>query len=163
MLGFSAEQAKLTSINVRTQGNEESPVEAVDFKFECVVGGAVAQPLLGTDEMPNLWHENKDRDPLYTGLTSIISWAAFSADKLNFSAVRFKAADLKKFSFKPVAGGKLELTFTASITEPTDSQVNNMRHLLKGKAKLVVAAERDLFDDPKSEEEEDDGQEKLDV
>jgi hypothetical protein len=159
MMNFSAEQTKLISVNIRAQGNEEAPVDAVDFKFECVVPGEAADYLLGADEAL-LWHDNKDRDPLYTGLTSMISWATFKADNLSFSRVSFKEADLKKFSFKPVAGGKLELVFTASITEPSDSQINNMRKMLKCHAKLVVSAERDLFDDP---EEEDDDQGDLDV
>lgn len=153
MLKFAAPKATLKAMKISAKGNDDAIIDAVDFTFECVVDGDITIDLLGTEELPNFWHKNSDKDALFTGLTNMNSWAEFDAEKLNFGPIKFKTAELKSFSFKPIAGEKIELSFRAFIREPTDTQVNGMRHALKSSHKLVVAAEGDLFD-PEEEEEE---------
>lgn len=145
-LNFESITAKLTHINVRKQGPEEESVTAIDLKIECETTGAVLSAILGTEEAPNFWMDNEDKDILYSGLSECTTWGTFDGRELKIAGLHFKSADLKKFKFKPIAGQQVDLTFSASILNPTDREINILVEVLHDESPLKVISKPDLFD-----------------
>lgn len=145
-LNFDSQFAALNHLNIRKEGPEEAPETAVDLKLKCEVTGGILQELLGADDQPEFWRDNEERDVLYSGLSEVTTWGIFDNHELKYGGLRFSSAKLHKFKFKPIAGGLVDLEFSASVKGPTDREVNLLVELLKEECRLEVAGPPDLFD-----------------
>lgn len=146
-INFSSSEAELKHLNIRKEGPEDMPVTAIDLKINCETAGDCLPSLLGCDDQPDFWLDNEDRDVRFTGIEQMKSWAVFESHELNFGGLKLPLAKLKNFSFRPIAGGLVDLTFSASITEPSERQVNILVEMVRESSAVQVVAPPDLFDE----------------
>lgn len=145
-LNFESHGATLNHLNVRKEGPEEAPEVAVDLKLSCEATGAILKELLGADDQPEFWRDNEERDVLYSGLSEVTTWGIFDNHELKYGGLRFSSAKLHKFKFRPIAGGLVDLEFSASVKGPTDREVNLLVEMLKEECRIEVSGPPDLFD-----------------
>ena len=141
------QRATLTNHNSRTEGKDDSLTPAVDLSFKCIADSEVAEFLLACDGKPPLWLDNEDNDSAFIGMEHIVCWGTYSAKKVSFAGIVIKDCKLKKFSFKVVAGNKIELKFQVAFTNPNEKQLY-FQNLIKHIGTLNVAyLERDIDDE----------------
>jgi hypothetical protein len=139
--------AELLALNIRKQGTADDRILAIDMKFKCEAPATLAGVLCGSDQIPQLWDiDSQEVDPLYFGISSILTNGVFQDHKLTFAKVVFDSVKITKCAFEPRPKGMIDLTFKASVLNPVESKISILADMVKEQSVLEVVAPPDLFE-----------------
>lgn len=139
---LTSTDAKLSNINVRTEGNPTSPVIAIDLKFEAIMDGAILSDLCGADDVPPLWLE--DGSVKYLGLAGFTARTELEGCTLEFgdlvlSKIKLEGVKVNKLVFAPTSGRAMKIGLRAQL-KPTDEELQALTHALQKTAELHIEA-----------------------
>tara|TARA_R110002072_G_scaffold295787_1_gene466969 strand:+ start:145 stop:648 length:504 start_codon:yes stop_codon:yes gene_type:complete len=163
MIKITDGQAELKVVKTRKEGKgEESKILGLDMTFACVTKAEGVTPDIFGNPSQVFWDDDEEKNPLFFGLKAITSDSKVKNATLQFAGNVFDhSATLSKWAFRPCAHGMIQLTFLASVSDPTrDQRIGVLAKLLKP-GKLEVEGELNLLDqmnDDEPEAEHDDSQ-----
>lgn len=136
--------ATLENLNVRAELSGEEYVTAIDLKFKCEASDIMAGFLMGALEdghVPPLWRDDEYREKKYYGIQGGISSSAEFLDcEVEFKNVSIRGAKVNKFSFEPISGGRINLTFRVQF-RPSHKQLAQLSDHQKKGGKLKVISD----------------------
>lgn len=137
-------EAKLTNVNLSTEGSEDNPGRRTDLDFDCIAEGAVVGTLAGVDNVEAFW--DKEGNIKLLGVNNITSKAELHDCKLEFNSLEIEGCKAKKFSFKPINGRQIKMHVQLQVHH-TDEQLVLIDKMQKVTDVLTITATQgDLFE-----------------
>lgn len=124
-INFIGSTAHLKHVNLRKHGSEDDRVLAIDLKIEGETQARILNDLLGAaedDDLSNVfWSTQPDADPesLRTHALDEIGVDGMWPNRIVTLGKYEVIADVKKISFRPRPGHRLDITASVSIESPT--------------------------------------------
>ncbi len=161
MFDINLLSAKLTNINVRREGDEDSAVVAIDLKIEASAAANYwLDRLLGVypgTAKAHLWDETtKENEPRFISAGYIPTNVKIMGVHFKLGKIRPVIGELKGFSFRPRTKGIADLVFSVSLN-PEKGLIEAYSNYLKESSVGELKMPLDLFDtDPAHEAEDED-------
>lgn len=106
-IDIKADEAKLTNVNLSTEGSDENPTSRTDLDFECLAPASALATLLGINDVKSFW--DGEGNLRMMGITKITSRAEMNVATVKFGDLEIDECKAKKFSFKPLNGRQVQL------------------------------------------------------
>lgn len=137
-------EAKLTNVNLGTEGSEENPGRRSDLDFDCIAEGATIGTLAGTDNVKAFWDDEGNIRLL--GVNNITSKAELHECDMKFGSLVIEGCKAKKFSFKPINGRQIKMHVQVQVHH-TDEQLLAIDKMQKKTDVLALTTKQgDLFE-----------------
>lgn len=139
------EEAKLTSVNLSTEGNEENPVSRTDLDFSGLADMATFAKLIGSTKTAEaFWDKEGNLEAL--GITAITSRAEMKDCTMKFFGETVKDVKVKKFRVKPISRHSVQISLQCQVHH-TDKQLAMFDKWQRKTDKLEIeTTQGDLFD-----------------
>lgn len=163
MIKISDIEAELKKVSTRKEGKGEGEKDLfLDMRFVCSTKAKGVTPDIFGDRAQVFWRDNADKDPLFFGIKSIVSDSKVDSATLVFCGIEFeKTVTLKGWRVTPRAHGMIDLSFVASVHEPTREQRHGVTEAMRTPGRLEVEGELDLLE--LMEADSDDEQSEMDI
>lgn len=147
-INIKAIEAKLTHVNLNTEGSEESQVSRTDLDFECLCEASIVGMLFGTDNINAFW--DNDGNIRLLGIKHIPSRAELRNATLVFGEdgdeLKVTECAAKNFKAKPINGRQVMVTLQVQVHHTPD-QLTHIDRLQKKTFPLhIFTSQDDLFD-----------------
>ena len=140
----------IQTVNIRkVKRGDNDNILAVDIKIQGETHGAILCDLLGVGspgEVSSFWRPNVDNDAAFNGISRIQCWAEYSDHKLKLSRKTFNNTMLTKFEVKPTAHMLAQVTFTATIEDISEADLELVATSLKRNVACADIGPKDMFE-----------------
>lgn len=139
--------AEVKHVNLRKQGSEDDPAKAVDIKLSGECSNTCLPKILGCDLeqiTSSYWANDDARNPLFSGITDVKTWAEFEDCDLEIDSRPFSQVKIKNIRFKPVSNLKVLLTLSASISNVSNNELAVIANLLHEKTGCIIVGQPEL-------------------
>jgi hypothetical protein len=154
-LNFKTNESEVKNVKFNKKGKGSGGTPTLDIKIHAVCGASVMKPLIGSDSTLNLWRHDGDCDPMFPGMGPFECLAKFENHFMNIAGTDIKAVNLSKFEAKVMPGKSVKISFNASISDPSEKEIEAFKMALKGVGPMTIAGV-DLVDDADDDEDGDD-------
>lgn len=146
------EECRLINVNLAAEGSQENPTSRTDLNYEGIADKKVLAHLLGCATVDGLW--NEDGQVLWLGVTYIGSRLEIKDCTMKFLGESIAGVKVKKFEFKPVMNGMIEIKCQAQVHH-TPAQLTMIDSWQKKVGVLEIqTTQGDLFADDNTGEPE---------
>lgn len=138
-LKIDSPQGKVTSVKYHREGSGDDPGNvAMDIKVKCTCFGDVTlTPLLGGKPATSFWR-GQDKELAFPHLGECDIKTKMEGCKASIQGIELTACNLGVFSFKPLPGGAMDLSFNISAKDVSAKQQNQLKGLLGTDVLILV-------------------------
>lgn len=142
--------ATINHLNIRSQGNDDQKIIAIDVSLSGMVSARALMPVVGVDAeediIDSFWcynQEGGEYSPKLLGVEQITTWGIFDNHQLRIG--RHSAyATVKKIKFKPQANLESDVSLVATIDNPDDALINHLVDHIKDDVQAEIKAPPEL-------------------
>ena len=134
-------RATIKHLNIRKEGPQDDQILAVDVKLQLITDAGVLAYFHPTLRALLF---NESGNPRIPQLDPISLDGTIKDTELKLGKIALSPVELKRFSFEPLAGDRVLVTFQAS-TQPTGQQIALLAELVQSEIDLDVAGQAQLF------------------
>jgi len=147
--------AELKFVKTRKEGKgEDRKILGLDMQFVCTTKAKGVTPDILGSPAQVFWQTGKEKEALFLGLATCTSKSKVKNATLQFAGIVFEnEITLSNWKFTPRAHGMIDLSFKASVEDPTIDQRSIITKCTKS-GRLEVEGELDLIDQMESDENE---------
>ena len=138
---------EIIHLNLRKPDQNDPEVLAADVKMVGQLEETVLPELLccAPGEFGNLWLNNDASTPKFPNVEKVALSNIYKSHYLILRDHEFRGVEIKKLSYTVKDHRRIELTFSATIAEPSDPEVMLLTELLQDSCACRIDCDPDLF------------------